>query len=117
MVPLYDVEIGDEICDKDGYTKVLAVYHDTSVGVPMEGPNDSAWIWYDGKKVWRHPLTQSKNTSYFQGMHLITESGTFITFPSPSTPCLVRDFTEVGLDRLERTYSTVLDALNFGESN
>lgn len=127
MVPLYNVKIGDEIFDKGGYTKVLAVYYDSSVGVPREGPNDSAWIWYDGKKVWRHPLTHSSSYSYFKGIQLITESGTFFTFPSLGTPYLVRDFTEVGIERLERTYPFTLgclnkenetaDKVNFGESN
>jgi predicted ATPase len=40
------------------------------------------------------------------GRHLITESGTFQTEQG-----LVRDFTEVGYDRIHETYSFVADRL------
>ena len=42
------------------------------------------------------------------GYHLITESGTFRTKQG-----LFRDFTEVGADRIQDTYSFVASRLNF----
>ncbi len=115
--PMKEICVGDFVLDKNNtWTEVLGVYQDTSTGVPEEGPNEAAWILYEGKRVWKHPDPMS-SYSYFQGMHLITASGTFYTFPKTGVSSLVRDFTEVGIERLHETYPFTLDSLNFATSN
>jgi hypothetical protein len=103
--------MGDSIKDSTGFTKVLGVYRDTSQLVPLSGPNGSAWIFYEGKRVWKHPLPETLfetcQTFVKEGWHLITESGTFFANKNH-----VRDFTEIGYNRIDRTYQNVLDTLN-----
>mgnify|MGYP003344928413 CR=1 FL=1 len=60
----------------------------------------------EGKSVWRHPLTPLSNTEKI-GYHFITESGTFLV-----GSILVRDFTEVGSSRIDKTYDFTQSLLN-----
>lgn len=111
LIHVCEVQIGDFIKDGDTFTKVLGVYQDTSQLVPLSGPNESAWIFYEGKRVWRHPLPEilfkTRQTFVKEGWHLVTESGTFYANNEH-----VRDFTEVGYNRINRTYQDVLETLN-----
>jgi hypothetical protein len=111
LIPLCEVQMGDFIQDNEVFTKVLGVYRDNSQLVPLSGPNGSAWIFYEGKRVWRHPLPETLfgncQTFVKEGLHLITESGTFYANNER-----VRDFTEVGYNRIDRTYQDVLETLN-----
>lgn len=103
--PISKVIIGDYIRDKTGYTRVIGIYKDTSELVPRSGPNKAVWSYSKG---WNHihvedclPMTK---TSY----QLVTESGTFII----RSNILVRDFTEVGANRIHETYSFVDSIIN-----
>jgi hypothetical protein len=113
-IDICEVVVGDYIKDKTGYTKVLGTYCDTSL-VPRSGPNSSVWYYSITKKRWIHPyLEECCKKSY--GFHLITESGTFyIGFTRPGFrdqgQLLVRDFTEVGADRIHETYAFTADCL------
>jgi hypothetical protein len=113
FVPIYTVKLGDLIRDKDGeWTEVLSTYMDNSTQTPIKGPNGAVWMWYDGKRVWRHPWFDEEEKKSVFGIHIITESGTFMI----DNEYLVRDMTEIGIHRLAETYPFTLDALNFGKS-
>lgn len=109
LVTIKEVEIGDYISDYNFadvcFTQVLGVYKDTSEQVPLSGPNKCAWVWLDGKRVWRHPLETNPYTESV-GYHLITESGTFM-----ASAHHMRDFTEVGSWRIHETYERTLSIL------
>lgn len=113
-IDICDVVVGDYVKDKAGYTKVLGTYCDTSL-VPRSGPNSSIWYYSITKKRWIHPyLEECCKKGY--GFHLITESGTFyIGFTRHGLreqgQLLVRDFTEVGADRIHETYAFTADCL------
>lgn len=111
LIPISEVKIGDKVKDGLSFTRVLGVYRDTSQLVPISGPNGSIWMFYEGKRVWKHPdqhtLLQSCQTFIKEGYHLITHSGSFY-----ANNLRVRDFTEIGHDRIDRTYNNVLTTLN-----
>jgi hypothetical protein len=111
LIPISQVEIGDYVKDANFFTKVLGVYRDTSTLVPRSGPNGSVWMLYEGKHVWKHPdsptLLQGCTVFTKEGCHLITKSGSFY-----ANNMRVRDFTEIGYDRIDRTYADVLATLN-----
>jgi len=110
-IHLEDVCIGDHITCSSGYTKVIGVYVDTSEKQPSSGPNPAIWTWQKSSSVWAHPYRSTPAISSV-GYHLVTESGTFFIDVYDSVPILVRDFTEVGYDRIDETYAFVLSRLN-----
>jgi hypothetical protein len=101
-----NIKVGDFV--KDGYdhfTEVLGVYIDSSEVVPRSGPNSAAWVWNSDLGLWDHP-EEVLSPSYeynFLGCHLITRSGIFML----EDERFVRDFTEVGADRIHETYPFV----------
>lgn len=131
LVPISEVRIGDYVRDSDRlsssklppftqgsglspFTQVAGIYSDTSSAVPRSGPNKSVWCWLEGKDIWRHPLihplTPVSKESLIEssrGYNLITTSGTFLLHNG----LLVRDFTEVGWDRIDKTYSFTANLL------
>lgn len=105
-VQIRSVKVGDCVRDGDGsYTRVLAVYHDTSEFIPIAGPNQAAWIW--DRNGWSHPRTTDNQITAKDGWHLITESGTF-----QAGQHIVRDFTEVGIQKLPLTSDFVMERLS-----
>ena len=103
--PISTVSIGDYIRDKVGYTRVIGIYKDTSELVPRSGPNPAVWSY---SRSWKHPKVADCLPMTKNGYQLITESGTFII----DSNILVRDFTEVGADRIHETYSFTESAIN-----
>lgn len=103
--PISTVSIGDYIRDKVGYTRVIGIYKDTSELVPRSGPNPAVWSY---SRRWTHPKVADCLPMTKNGYQLITESGTFII----ESNILVRDFTEVGADRIHETYSFTDSAIN-----
>jgi hypothetical protein len=112
-IRLYDVRIGEYIQDKNGFTKVIGIYSDTSEKVPNSGPNESMWYYSTSRKRWIHPHVDSVKDSI--GHQLITQSGTFLI--GKESPVLVRDFTEVGSDRIHETYPFTQVYLNTNTNN
>lgn len=104
-----DVQIGDFVKDvrewtpgtDPEFTEVLGIYKDTSEKVPSSGPTSSIWCWDAKRKLWTHPEQKGKVTGN-QGYHLLTQSGTYFLFEEN---LLIRDFTEVGWNRIHETYS------------
>ena len=102
-----EINIGDIIRSGKNTTRVLGIYKDSSCLVPSSGPNKSSWILHNGK--WIHPTIVSPVLKVC-GYHLITDSGTFnIAFVGGEA--LMRDFTEVGSDRIDETYPFTLKCL------
>ena len=105
FVKLSEVRIGDFVKDKDSFTEVLGIYCDIS------GSSDSIWIWNSEEMLWVHPNEKDTYRKIRQseknGCQLVTSSGSFL-----ADLVLVRDFTEVGWDRIHETYSFTLDKLN-----
>jgi hypothetical protein len=90
--PLINVCLGDFIKDNDEFVEVLGVYKDSS------GPSNALWILDPFTQKWIHPSSNFVNQN--DGMQLLTSSGCF-TIDSGER---VRDFSEVGLDRIHETY-------------
>lgn len=106
-----NISVGDFI--KDGYnsfTEVLGIYEDFSSDVPRSGPNTSAWVWSDAIHSWTHPTVKGEYTCG-KAYHLITKSGIFIIFAEDGEQ-FIRDFTEIGTDKIDQTYDFVLSTLN-----
>lgn len=90
--PLLNVCIGDFVKDNDEFVEVLGVYRDSS------GPSNALWVFDSSTQQWIHPSRTFVNEK--DGMQLLTSSGCF-TIDSGER---VRDFSEVGLDRIHETY-------------
>jgi hypothetical protein len=104
-VSISNIDIGDFVKDAyNTYTEVLGIYTDGSEKVPRSGPNSSAWIWNSELELWDHPEEPQYETDGL-GCHLITKSGIFMIEGEK----FVRDFTEIGADRIHETYSFVKD--------
>lgn len=104
LVHVSKVGLGDLVKDRgERFTKVLAVYRDCSELLPAAGQNAAAWVRIG--QGWQHRIS-GKYTSN-DGVHLITESGTFLI----EGGLCVRDFTEVGIDRISETYDFVENLL------
>ncbi len=98
------VQLGDFVKDRgDTFTRVLGVYRDCSEFLPASGVSESAWILQNGS--WQH--RDSGKYGSKEGYHLITESGTFLI----EGAICVRDFTEVGINRIHETYPFVENLL------
>jgi hypothetical protein len=102
FTPLYSIKVGDWILDSYKWTKVLGICKrrvQTSIGPYGYRITDGVWI-EDVK--WAHPSGQI-NEGAWDGYQLITSSGTF-TMYNNQKKYLVRDFTEVGTERLAESF-------------
>lgn len=112
-IPIRSIKRGDWIRGDSKWTQVIGICRRTvSGGIGSKGSRMTSGTWLrtaDG--TWQHP--PEKEDSYeWSGMTLITDSATFqILLDSSYTSHLVRDFTEVGFDRLPETYTRVESAM------
>ena len=105
IVPLMTIKRGDWIEDTNGWTKVIGICRrEVNGGIGEKGSRmtDGNWI-QDSNGKWNHPTGECDSWKW-QGMQLITESGTFNIYLS-NEPLLVRDFTEVGCMKLNESYA------------
>jgi len=109
VVEISEVRLGDRVRDGDGFTRVLGIYKDCSEGVPQEGANAAAWVKHG--RTWQHRIFGTPVSK--DGWHLVTESGTF-TLEGGVT---LRDFTEVGVDKIHETYQFVAILLAYNIRN
>jgi hypothetical protein len=67
-----------------------------------------AWMYKDG--IWQQPSYAEANPAGEEKIwySLFTEAGTFVV----GNDLVVRDFTDVGSDNIDKTYSMVIDELN-----
>jgi hypothetical protein len=108
------ITIGDKIWDSkiNNYTVVLGVIKGSS---SVLNSNIDEWIsdgnWIFNNNCWTH-LTN--NPLGKEGIQLITESGSFSCWMN-SKEYIIRDFTEVGIDKLKDTYTLVEKRINMPE--
>lgn len=106
LIPLMNVKRGDWIFDDTKWTRVIGICErqvDGGIGDKGGRMSDGVWI-LQSDKSWCHPSGELDNWKW-QGMQLITESGKFrIHTADLNNSYVVRDFTEVGIDRLAESY-------------
>ena len=107
-IKISEISIGDYVKDNYfGYTKVVGIYHDSSTPVPLSGVNAPGWVWEPELRIWTHPHIWTDTPLFNNGYNLLTQSGIFMVNEQ-----FVRDFTEVGADRIEETYDFVLASID-----
>jgi hypothetical protein len=102
FTPLYSIKVGDWILDSYAWTKVVGICNrrvQTSIGSYGSRITDGLWI--EGT-TWTHPSGKI-NEGAWDGYQLITTSGTF-TIYNNQKKYRVRDFTEVGTERLVESF-------------
>jgi hypothetical protein len=106
---LRDIKVGDLVEGPDDmWVRVLGIVTDTSERVPKEGPNNAVWRLTEGG-AWGHN-PQTRSLPFTTGYNLIVEGGMFVL----ENGLVVRDFTEVGAEAIDQTYSFVDSLLNGG---
>jgi len=111
-IPICDIQIGDFVKDSyNSYTQVLGVYADVAESLPYSGPNSAAWVWDSDLDLWIH--TEQSNTytdtnDLSRMRQIITESGIFMI----DNEVFVRDFTEIGANKISETYNFIEDLLS-----
>jgi len=110
FVCLADVKRGDWVFDGRSWTCVDGICRrEVGGGIGEKGSriSDGVWIWYEADRKWDHPSTRYECDDWrWQGMELITASGKYKIYTADTmSSYIVRDFTEVGSDRLEESYA------------
>ena len=120
VISIKDIQINDFIkMDNEIYTRVIGTYSDISEDTPISGVNRSMWMWCESRSQWKHPsdtvfeLSNTQKTNL--GVQLVTKSGTFMILQGVDC-ILVRDFTEIGWDRINETYSFTSSILHDEEN-
>jgi len=110
--PLEALRIGDEIeLSYNRSTRVLGL-----VEGRVEGSYKSHWISgviernYSSTGYCR-VTTTSPSTDFLRGKHVITDSGTLVIYTNGQVR-KIRDFTEVGIDQIHKTYPFVAERLS-----
>jgi hypothetical protein len=105
LTKMNKVRIGDWIKDLGGaWTQVIGICTrrvNRTLGKRGSRLTDGVWL-RDVRGVWNHPTGNSTNDPW-TGYQLITTSGSFAIFID-NDEHIIRDFTEVGLSRLEESY-------------
>lgn len=103
-VNLRDTYIGMKIKDSSStYTKILGIYEGEGVPLTVERFWHTDSIWWNDATSWMQKAETPSTTFKRKGFHLVTDSGTFMIFDE-TQGYGVRDFTEVGSDRIAETY-------------
>jgi hypothetical protein len=111
-VSISDVRLGDRIrMSPTEWTRVVGLYKDTAELQPASGPNAHVWSWIPELGQWDHTPRTPAALYVKEGWHLVTESGVFEVWFKEGHAC-VRDFTEVGADRIHETYSYTAELLS-----
>jgi hypothetical protein len=116
LVPISTIQIGDliGINMKGDKTRVLGIY--TGQVIIDQTISQDKWhtdgVWWKRDRDWLHTPTRAitkKVTA--QGVHLITDSGVFWVHAGTHSG-IVRDFTEVGSDKIVEATEMILSYLN-----
>lgn len=75
----------------------------------------AAWTSYDAK-TWNHPEHSEPADGIHEWYSLFTESGTFRLCEVGALGLHIRDFTDIGPDRIQETYDWVLESLEAAAS-
>ena len=119
LVPLHTIQIGDFIGDniKGDPTRVMGIYRGEVKMNPLylKDKWHTDGVWWKQDENWlrnSEPTPQTKvDKVLVNGLHLITESGTFWVH-SGTHSGTVRDFTEVGSDKLMEATEILLKILS-----
>lgn len=114
-VPIGKIKIGDYIADPKGYTKVIGIVgvdgDESSVYGSIGTVKCSGASWVRDDDVWKRAaetINWNSQPPAKQLFHLVTESGTFIV----NGEVTVRDFTDIGVQKIRHTYGFTIDKLN-----
>jgi len=103
LTPIGLIRTGDWIHDSNKWVRVMGRCErevETSIGNLGNRITDGIWIL--DTNTWKHPVGESKSGSW-KGVQLITSSGAF-TIDINGSHYRVRDFTEVGTERLAESF-------------
>ena len=120
LMKISDAKIGEHILDaNDKYSKILGVMQRSVCAASYAEATDGVIAWNgNGWKYISDPTTMTtgdpkSDGSLFDIYHIITDSGTFaIHTEGRNDWTIVRDATEVGLERLDDLTPLVLSSLN-----
>ena len=105
---LREVKIDDWIRDKNGWTRVTGICErtvHTAIGKQDNRITDGSWF-LNHNGTWTHPRGLIQDVTW-DGLQLITESGTFRIQMSSTMEYIVRDFTEVGSENILDSHTRV----------
>lgn len=102
-----DISIGDHVLSVDGTSTVV-------LGI-VSGFDGTGMVYEYQHGKWIYHRVSAFETPYM-GYHLITASGTFVAFSTDAQRHLLRDFTEVGHDRIHETYAYVAHRLRLSKN-
>jgi len=113
-VPIKSIQIGDSIYGNGRYTKVKGVYsgqlRTEEVPTNPEWISDGVWIRREGR-FWSPTAASVQDSedgeTIVKGLFVVTEDGC-ITVYRTGQSIVVRDFTEIGMNAIEQSY-TMLD--------
>lgn len=101
---LNELRIGDVIYGREGFTRITGIYKGQASKLDQQGMTDGTWFYDVDTHKWTHPAQdETKETESAYGWHLTTDTGTFWV-ETKRFSGFVRDFTEVGADRIHLTY-------------
>jgi len=111
-VPLSSIKRGDWILGDLRWTKVIGICHrSVSGGLGLDKERMTDGVWFKKGTQWLHP-EESEDSEAWSGIHLLTDSSEYMILRGESQQeVLVRDFTEVGFNRLPETYTRVEAAM------
>jgi hypothetical protein len=111
-VPLSSIRRGDWILGDLRWTQVIGICHrSVSGGIDLDKERMTDGVWLKKGTQWLHPEGTEDNEAW-SGIQLLTDSSEFmILLGETQEEFLVRDFTEVGFNRLPETYTRVEEAM------
>ena len=120
-ISLMNVTIGDSVLCQNAYTKVIGIYIGQLKSKTEFNTPDwiSDGIWKKTNGIWTHFIDGIRtentdpepNTVYLYGICLVTQDGTFYIQGSKGI-YLLRDFTEVGVENIGKSYSWIHSTIN-----
>jgi hypothetical protein len=105
---LREVKVGDWIRDYTGWTRVTGICErivHKAIGKRDNRITDGMWF-LNHNGAWSHPRGQLQDVTW-KGLQLITESGSFRIQMNSSSEYIVRDFTEVGSEKILESHTRV----------
>ena len=115
LAPLSSIRIGDTLeLSYNLSTKVIGIVEGRVQGAPslnwMSACIEKIYLSTEGTTYHSRVTTIGPSTEFLAGRHLITDSGTFLISCERNVR-FMRDFTEVGMDRIHETYPLVASRL------
>jgi len=105
---LREVKVGDWIRDYNGWTRVTGICKRiVHKGIGKQDNRITDGVWFlNHNGTWTHPQGLVKDITW-KGIQLITESGSFRIQMNSGSEYIVRDFTEVGSEKILESHARV----------